>query len=285
MMIHGVDSVDELVYHYTSAETARDYILRNKTLKLSMYANTNDPKETKAWQFDLGTNENRDLGPYSLTKISERFSDALKERTKVACFSMDAPPLTGNHMEDILHRGYAKPRMWAQYGENHRGVCLVFRKEPLLATVRRQVTEGLLLEGNVHYRNVALVPNLTPHEFMIDFDLYESLGPIAYAHSHIKTHHRALFFEKLLDWRDESEWRIVLLSEVDKDEYVQYDSALVGVMHGAEIDEEVSREITEMTDDREVEHMGLTWKNSSPWYDYEVSRWTARDRASSWGKQ
>ena len=53
-MIHGVTSVEELVYHYTTAETARDHILRNKTLKLGTYAKTNDPKETKTWQFNLG---------------------------------------------------------------------------------------------------------------------------------------------------------------------------------------------------------------------------------------
>lgn len=282
-MIHGVTSVENLVYHYTTAEIARDHILRNKTLKLGTYAKTNDPKETKAWQFSLGTNENRDLGAYRFKETSEHFSAALKEHAKLCCFSMDTAPLTGDHMKDILHRGYAKPRMWAQYGASHCGVCLVFRKEPLVAAVRAHAPRSLLLAGRVNYRNRPLVQSLTPHEYMIDIDLYESFGPIAYARSHVQVHHRALFFEKLLDWRDESEWRIVLLSETGADEYVQFGSALVGVMHGAAIDEEVSREIAEMTDDRDVEHMGLTWKNSSPWYHYEAIRWSAKERASPWG--
>lgn len=118
-MIHGVTSVENLVYHYTTAETANDHILRNKTLKLGTYAKTNDPKETKAWQFSLGTNENRDLGAYRFKETGEHFSAALKEHAKLCCFSMDTAPLTGDHVKDILHRGYAKPRMWAQYGRMH----------------------------------------------------------------------------------------------------------------------------------------------------------------------
>lgn len=283
-MIRGVSSADELVYHYTKAETARDHILRNKTLKLGTYARTNDPKETKAWQFSLGTNESRDLGAYKFRETSERFSAALKEHAKVVCFSTDKAPLIGDHARDILHRGYAKPRMWAQYAENHAGVCLVFRKEALIAAVRQHAMHELLFAGHVDYRNVPLLTSLTPHAFMIDVDLYETLGPTAYAKSHLQTHYRELFFEKLLDWRDENEWRIVLLGDAAGDEYFQYNSALVGVMHGAEIEEKVSREITEMTDDREVEHMGLIWKNSTPWYNYEAIRWSASDRASPWGK-
>ncbi len=33
-MIHSVTSVEELVYHYTTAETAYDHILRKKTLNV-----------------------------------------------------------------------------------------------------------------------------------------------------------------------------------------------------------------------------------------------------------
>ncbi|OGI65958.1 MAG: hypothetical protein A2W18_00160 [Candidatus Muproteobacteria bacterium RBG_16_60_9] len=57
-----VASAEELLYHYTNATTALDYIVKNRTLRFGIYIGTNDPKESKAWEFDLGTNANRDLG-------------------------------------------------------------------------------------------------------------------------------------------------------------------------------------------------------------------------------
>jgi hypothetical protein len=61
-MIENITSSNQLLYHYTRADTAFDHILKSRTLQLGSYIGTNDPKETKIWEFDLGTNENRDPG-------------------------------------------------------------------------------------------------------------------------------------------------------------------------------------------------------------------------------
>jgi len=61
-----------------------------------------------------------------------------------------------------------------------------------------------------------------------------------------------------MDWRDESEWRIVVLA--DGDLYVPIREALVGVIHGASIEREESDALFELTDSWTVEHMGLIWK-------------------------
>ncbi len=44
-MIVGVTDSDRFLYHYTSARTAIDFILKNRTLRFSSYTNTNDPTE------------------------------------------------------------------------------------------------------------------------------------------------------------------------------------------------------------------------------------------------
>jgi hypothetical protein len=110
-MIHGFRDAEELIYHYTSASTAAEHILRAGTLRLGTYEGTNDPKEAKAWQFSLGTNEDRDLGKYKYQETGQRFSALLKSNAKLACFATDSDPLTGDHMQDILSRGFCKPRM------------------------------------------------------------------------------------------------------------------------------------------------------------------------------
>lgn len=284
-MILGFRDFDELVYHYTSASTAFEHILREGTLRLGVYEGTNDPKESKTWQFNLGTNEGRDLGKYKSQKTSQQFSALLKANAKLACFATDTAPLTGNHIEDILNRGFCKPRMWAQYADNHRGVCLAFRRSALLAEIQAQASKAIILSGKVTYRNQPLVRPLTAHEFMIDVDLYESLGPLAYARSHLQRHSQPLFFEKLQDWRDESEWRIVVLGTAPGPLDIKYRDALVGVIHGADLDESLSWAIAEMTEGTSISHMGLLWKNSNPWYNYEAMRWSPSDRNSPWARR
>lgn len=272
-MIEHSSAAAKYVYHYTRAITARQFILENETIQLSQYTTTNDPKETKAWEFGLITFEDRALDVYKHSELSRWFSNELKSRAKVVCFATDRPPLSGDHMKDIYRRGYAKARMWAQYGDAHAGVCLIFDKEKLLAATKRHFGQHTLLHGPVRYADAALLQKIEHHEFNIDIDLYEALGPKAYVRSHLQRHHPRLFFEKLADWRDESEWRIVLLAEEAGNLYVPYADSLVAVVHGDSTDPDVSEALMAQTTNSQVQHLGISWKNSTPWYDYSSFGW------------
>lgn len=272
-MITGVTDANQYVYHYTKAATARDFILKDRTLLLGDYASTNDPKESKAWEFGLVTFENRDIGSYEHSKLSGWFSHELKSRTRLACFSKDRAPLTGNHMSDILNRGYARPRMWAQYADKHTGVCLVFLRTRLVELTKAALGGGWLMHGDVHYKNRGILDKNERPEFMLNVDLYEALGPKAYVRSHIQTCNRFLFFEKLEDWRDEHEWRIVVVAESPQRILVPIETALVGVLHGDATDPDTSEELIRATHGLSVKHMGLSWTNSTPWYDYGSFSW------------
>lgn len=272
-MINDVTDPEKYVYHYTKALTARDYILKDRTLLLSDYAETNDPKESKNWEFGLITFTEGDLSSYKNKKLSSWFSHELKSRTRLACFASDRAPLAGNHMTDILNRGYAKPRMWAQYAANHTGVCLVFLKSQLITQAKLARDGGWLMSGNVLYKNRGILDKNERPEFMLNVDLYESLGPKAYVRTHIQDNHRSLFFEKLEDWRDEHEWRLLTISETAKSITIPIQTALVGVLHGDATDPDISEELMRLTHDLDVEHMGLSWTNSTPWYDYGSFSW------------
>ncbi len=272
-MIEHFSSSDLYVYHYTKASTALNHIFKDGTLKIGSYAGTNDPKETKAWEFDPITFDERDIAKYKHNDLSCWLSRVLKSQTKLACFSTDTGPMIGDHMADLFRRGYAKARMWAQYAEKHTGVCLVLDRAKLLRSVKKHFGHYPLLHGNVLYRNRDLVRNIEPHEFMINIDMYESLGPRAYVRSHIQLHHKALFFEKLSDWRDEAEWRVILLTDTHEDLYLPIKEALVGVMHGDATDPDISEAMMSATQSWNIEHMGLGWKNSTPWYDYGSFSW------------
>lgn len=278
-MIYGVKAHDKYVYHYSRADTARDYILKSRTLRLSTLADTNDPRESKVWEFNLWTSGKHDLGRYKMSECSAWFSKALKSTARLACFSRDREPLSGDHTRDILNRGLARSRMWAQYADRHKGVCLVFNRDLLIQAVGAHLAPRVCLVGNVAYKDHYVVRNAAPHEFMIDVDALEAIGPQRYVVAHLQRYHDELFFEKLQDWRDEVEWRLLALGVDEGPLYLPIEDSLVGVLHGASIDPAVSDELIAMTDSRRIEHMGLNWKNSCPWYDIGNARWSASDRA------
>ena len=55
--------------------------------------------------------------------------------------------------------GYYRPRMWAQYAEQHQGVCLVFDKEKLLKCFEKSLSaKGDLYYGEVDYFDGDSIP-------------------------------------------------------------------------------------------------------------------------------
>lgn len=278
-MIYGLLDHERYVYHYTKLPVARDYILKNRTLRLGTFANTSDPRESKDWTFNLSTRNGRDLGEYDFQETSNWFSAALKSKTRLLCFSLDRPPLTGDHTKDIFSRGLAKPRMWAQYGATHTGICLVLDKAKIVEAVKATYQNTVHICGPVHYKDQSFIRSLEPHEFMIDVDQLEALGRSGYVGAHLKAHYKSLFFSKLLDWRDELEWRIVVFANTDEDLFLPIEESLVGVIHGASTSRKDSESLFELTDSWNVEHMGLIWNNSAPWYDLGGAAWSASDRA------
>lgn len=174
----------QYIYHYTTADTAINFILKNGNLRLSPYTNTNDPKETKNWFFSAGTNENRPLDKYSSEYLSKIMNPTLKECTRVLCFSKDSP-LTGNHIEDMPQRGFCKPRMWAQYAGNHTGLCLIFDFEVFTKIFHEKFSEYSYKYDNVNYQDRLLPEVQLDQAFMVNIDHLEKVGNKDYAYDHL----------------------------------------------------------------------------------------------------
>ncbi|NAS01499.1 DUF2971 domain-containing protein [Acinetobacter haemolyticus] len=267
-MIFNRDS-KKYLYHYTRADTAINYILQSNTLKVSSFQNTNDPKESKNWLFEIGTNHNLDLGTYNLWALSDELNREIKSKTYVICFSKDKV-LTGNHLNDLLSRGYGHSRMWAQYAANHTGICLVFDNDLLGQAFHNEFSNFTYFAQNINYvdrfiseRNSAYIINVDFLE-SLDSDMKE------YALCHLETHKDRLFFEKLLDWEQEQEYRWVLMGgDVNREPLFNYLNSLKGIVFGANCSEENISKIVEMTKNKGTEYTQLKWRNCSPWYNFE----------------
>lgn len=263
------DDQHKYLYHYTSSKIATDNILSNKTLKIGRYIETNDPKETKEWQFFVGTNEGRELSPYNLTEMSIKATHALKHRTNVICFSCDRE-LSGDHMVDIFNRGFCKPKMWAQYAENHKGVCLIFDKEALSKTIMDKFSSDFLIySGHVTYENRIIIET-TSAPYGINVDYLEGLGFEEYIKAHIETHHKRLFFEKSKDWSNEDEFRWVLFGNMEEDIYFNFGSALAGIVFGADCQEDVISTVVKKCKGQNVQFQQMVWKNCTPWFSSKL---------------
>jgi hypothetical protein len=273
-IIYNLKNSDRYVYHYTKPEKALEYILKGRTLLLNSFLATNDPKESKTWQLTPWTTNSSPPDSFVDEALPKEISDALKRTVHLACFCTDAPGLSGNHLDDILLRGLARPRMWAQYAQDHKGFCLVFDREKLLSHMRNQFSKNLLLFGSISYRNRSFVKSLEPNAFRLEFDKLQEIGMDAYVRAHMLTYFKELYFEKLEDWRDENEWRVLVLDHDGTPPLVDISGSLVGVIHGANTNQDDSEYARSLTSGLEITHTRLCWINHAPWYDLGSVPWS-----------
>lgn len=283
-MIEYANDPSLYLYYYTSSETALK-ILESGAIRLGCYRNTNDPKESKDWHFSVGVSERSSMDHSTALAMSDWLSSTIKSTARLACFCTDSPPLTGNHLNDIFKRGYCKPRMWAQYGDNHSGVCLIFRINDFLEATRLRFDKTTpRFYGEVQYVNRPIVPNLfslKEQQYMIDLESFEAVGRDQYLLHHAVTHRNRLFFEKMTDWENEREWRFVALISGDEDVYIPFQNSLAGVMFGENIGEERTIDLIEAAKEYKPWFMGLKRHNCSPWYDYENRLFLSQYRSES----
>ena len=275
-IVYNVRDSDRYVYHYTDAHKALNYILKDRTLLINSFDSTNDPKETKTWELTPFTFKQSQTDWFHYDDCVHRIARKLKASTFLACFCCDDEKLVGDHVKEILNRGLAKPRMWSQYADKHKGFCLVFDKDLLLKKIAKQFPKHVMLSGKVTYKNRSWAPRVGHNEFGVDLDLLLEIGENEYCRHHVQRYAKEIYFEKLLDWRDEREWRVVLLGSSTSQPLLKFEDALAGVVHGVDTSPQHSEQAVALAFEPTIEHAGLKWSNHSPWYDLDNPAWRRR---------
>jgi len=212
---------EDIIYHYTKANTAIDFILYNQHLKFSHRRESNDPIESRtADRVTMYT------GPKARKPTSEKTdSDSedlhesiigLESKFYQVCFCKNQ--MGGVIANDKYHGdfegneeffGFAKPRMWEQYADNYTGVCIAFSKNKIL-----ELNKNLdLLKGNIKYLTYSKLS-------------YKKLGDISgkyllrvgkeKAIKHNASLIKRSFFYKHKDYKGENEYRIGVLYDENK---------------------------------------------------------------------
>jgi hypothetical protein len=135
---------DDIIYHYTKSSTAVDYILYNNKLRFSSRMNSIDPIEKEILKHvKIGTGG---FAPYSEENEKEltdndEIATQLHQDLKRKAHSYQQICFCKNKLDrGVFYRfidqaeefGFTKPRMWDQYADSYRGVCIAFSKDKLL---------------------------------------------------------------------------------------------------------------------------------------------------------
>lgn len=259
------EDADRYVAHFTSLETFEKYIVPQLRLRMSRFANVNDPRESRIWDFGLSLHE--DLVPRAgeWNAVLDRLSAHLKDNAKLLCVTQDKPNLDPNRLAYLYGRCYAHPSMWDRYAAGHTGVCLMLDKEKLHAAVERAATgRGGVFGGPVSYAD-------EPPHVMAAFHLSASeTGAIvegreqAVFEEHQRANLDAFYFWKSMDWSPEFEYRWVLLDSSADDVFVDISEALTGVIFGDRAPELDSQRVAGALAGQKIDFSQLRYRNGHP---------------------
>jgi len=234
------DSVlnSNMLFHYTKSTTGLEKIICNKFLKFNNMENTNDPKESRERDIKISydTSKTNEVNT-NISYYKKLLNDIRLKETKLLCFTTNKKNIDKkfkkNCNESLLYQtGFFKPRMWAQYGENHRGICLGFDKDELVKAMS-SIKYDKFYRSLVSYSNSMKNIYSSTH-FEYEFDSQESFRKY-YLDKHLKVYRDVLYFSKSYDWRDEAEYRFLIIqSDSNTNELLDISKALRAVFLGVD---------------------------------------------------
>lgn len=141
---------------------------------------------------------------------ARRYADrTLRCGARLMCFTVDRDQDPEAAASSLYHRGWARPRMWSQYAENHCGACLVFAADSIRAQVDRYrpLSDGDLFSyGAVHYVDKAPYITIWLSEVR-SMGILEALNDFQV----VRGVANQLYFTKSTDWASENESRIIVV--------------------------------------------------------------------------
>lgn len=176
---------DTLVCKYVPFNTACT-MLRGGSIRFSPFTEMNDPREA-CRRFYAESSTSDDICCREEFKLEDSFGSNFRKKASIFCASIDNSIQNPNF---VMKRGFGKPRMWAQYGENHKGACLIFKKEILEAHARSALNGRMLWGGNKVVYN-----EISSYSGCFDFDSTDyKNNPDDYLWRYANQHQNSLFF-------------------------------------------------------------------------------------------
>lgn len=213
---------NDTVYHYTTSETALLHILRNMKLRLSPRSHSSDPVENTKHFFSYSGGIQGEGIPTDAMRLTKETQEIL-EKTKQVCFCKNNLIKDENGMTfpPFEKYGFAKPRMWDQYGDKYKGVCLAFSLNKLLENAGKVNIIGDNIDYKTYHQIEISHHSIDTNRLLQDgYDKYKQF----YENYLIKR-----LFNKHSDYIHENEFRLCSFADGNYD-YIDISNALVGVI-------------------------------------------------------
>jgi hypothetical protein len=204
---------EDTIYHYTKSQTAIEYILFEKQLRQSSRKISDDPFENS----NIGMSGGGENITKEIEGLGKKMMSVLEKREKAlrqVCFCMNNPEIDPKENE---YYGFLKPRMWDQYGDNYKGICLAFDKKEL---IKQKFVE---LKKEVNYVKYKDLESLH-----ICFNDIEKMGYEEIKRGMIEKQNN-IFLRKHQDYSGENEYRMGAFSE-EEFEYLNIEKSIRGII-------------------------------------------------------
>jgi len=257
------------VCHYTSWKNVKS-ILSNKRINFGPLKSCDDPRESKRWNFDFIGGSAQRTCLENFKEVPNDFDNYIKNNSMILCFcgwnneemNFDKNAIA-HYRQDHYRVGWARSRMWSQYGRKQTGVCLVFDRkqleeqfESIFGTNKRfneRVEYQYYLKRFVESRKIECI-NILKH------------GVPKALEMQIDKYYHEYFFLKLMDYRDEHEYRLVVIVDNGDSIGLPIESSLKGVIVGIDFPGEKYEciDALALNVNSAVERYSLSWQEGRP---------------------
>ncbi|MBE0639752.1 MAG: DUF2971 domain-containing protein [Bacteroidales bacterium] len=230
------------IYHYTSLNTAIEFILPKMRLRTNGLKNMNDPKENQLWAFSSKNMDYPSIYPetFSEDRYIEHqfmFGNEIRENIQAICFVNN---------ED--NRACFNAMMWAHYASNHRGVCLEIDADRFIEE-NKEVLINFKLE-KVQYGK---------HEDVF-IDYNRSISKEANILKIIESKYQCLFLQKSVNWEHEKEIRLLIIGK--EHTYLTIENSLTGVYLGLFFPYEYRPSIDKLISTKKATIFDVSWEKN-----------------------
>lgn len=253
---------NKFLYHYTNVSKAFK-ILYGKQLKFSKLNLMNDTLEAKPkLSFD------KHIDSTTFQKIIHHFGYTNNHYLQLLCMSKDSTTTMTALNDRTLYsdysgRGFALPRMWAQYADNNNGVCFIFDKLKLIKIIKDTLGVELIRKGNVNYVSHFKPLNIDITSVLEHVkksgsksDIVRNINELDFLKKY-QNFVQYNYFSKLDDWKGENEYRF--LAYGDQDNYIpNIFQAIAGIVVGESI-ETSNLKIIELLSENQFEIMKISF--------------------------
>ena len=247
--------------HYTTRKAALEHILPSKKIRLSPLRETNDPREYKEKILSIsGTLDDEESIKEEFFVAHDKLQEMILDYSKALCLTQNA---NENPHNLNTKRAFGRPRMWSQYGGNHKGIGLMFNKERLTRSIHEKFEKEAeeIFSSPMNYNDGLKSVSLSSKNFT--FDPVKKVGLNEALINHLSKYRDAFFFRKDSDWKAESEWRYIIHKWTSGYEYVNIEKSLIGIVLGIDFPEVYLPSIKKLANELEIDLHHLFWDSTA----------------------